>query len=803
MIGYYAQVAPALLPHVAGRAVTRKRWPDGVDAPPFFAKNMDPGAPSWVPRATLTHKRDSVTYPLVDSPAVLTWLAQSAALELHVPQWRVVQDGRGDRRAEPDRVVFDLDPGPGVGLVECAEVARILRQLLLDEGFPTYPVTSGSKGLHLYAAVDGSRSSDEVSDWAHGLAETVERERPDLVVSRMAKALRPGKVFIDWSQNNAAKTTIAPYSLRGRDHPTVAAPRTWDELDDPDLRHLDHLEVLDRLARDGDLLAALDGPVPATGGSAPASAARGRRDGDDGGGGDGGGGAKLDLYRAKRSADRTPEPVPERGDLPRGDDDTFVIQEHHATALHWDFRLERDGVLVSWALPRGIPTDTRHNRLAVHTEDHPLEYADFAGDIPEGEYGGGGVTIWDSGRYETEKWRDDEVIVVLHGRRATGRFALIRTRGSQWLMHRTRGQEDLPAVHVRPGGKFGDDRKIIQRSGGTAVPRPSGSRSRRPAALPEDVRPMLATAGSVDDVAGGGWRFEGKWDGFRAVAVVGDGPLRVVSRNDKPFLVTFPELKDLDRVLAGHVAVLDGEIVALDEAGRTDFASIQQRANLSRPADVRRAAQRVSVQYWVFDVLFLDGVPMLERPYDLRRQVLEALAPAGDVVRVPPQLDGDVEAALAHSRELRWEGVMAKRADSTYQPGRRSRDWLKIKNQRTQEVVVVGWRPGAGRREGGIGALLLAIPDGAGGLDYAGRVGTGFSDAVLADLLRRLTPLARRSSPVTTPLPTADVRDARWVEPELVGEVVFAEWTRDGILRQPSWRGLRPDKDPDQIVRES
>ncbi len=762
VIGYFAEVAPAMIPLVEGRPVTRKRWPNGVDTTPFFHKNIDKGTPAWIPRREISHSERTVTYPLIDSAATLAWLGQNAALELHVPQWRFNPDGSVGR---PDRAVFDLDPGPGVELAECAEVAKAIRCRLDDLALAAYPVTSGSKGMHLYVPLQGGQTSDEVSLFAKLLAETIERDLPELVVSRMSKALRPGKVFIDWSQNNANKTTIAPYSLRGKELPTVAAPRTWAELDEANLRHLDYREVLQRLR---------DGINPFDPLATPSIS------------------EKLAAYRSKRSADRTPEPVPPPtsaavGSSTRtGHDDTFVIQEHHATALHWDFRLEHGGVLVSWAVPRGIPTTTKQNRLAVQTEDHPLEYADFAGTIDPGEYGGGDVTLWDSGHYQLEKWRDGEVIVRLDGARATGRFALIRTKtgagpgvaakGNQWLMRRTKDQPDLEEVVPREGGKFGTDRRI---------------RHRPP---PTDLLPMLATAGTVTEVGSQNWRFEGKWDGVRAIVEVGDGHFRLVSRNGNDVTSAYPELREVATALAGHVVVLDGEIVALDSGGRSDFSLLQRRMKLTRPQEIQRVAAEVPVRLELFDILHLDGISLLRKTYDDRRRVLAALDPRGRTFSVPEALPGPANAALARSKELRWEGIVAKKGDSVYLPGRRSRTWVKIKNIRDQEVVIVGWRPGNGRRAGGIGALLLALPT-VDGFDFVGRVGTGFSDALLDDLLRILEPLARQTSPVTGPMPRTETVGVHWVRPVLVGEIGYSEWTPDRHLRHPVWRGLRTDKD--------
>ena len=814
IIGYFAEVAHVMIPHLAGRPVTRKRWPDGVSTTPFFHKNLDRGTPSWVSRQVIEHSDGPKAYPVVDSPATLAWLGQIAALELHVPQWRFEPDGGIGR---PDRLVFDLDPGPGVGLAECAEVARAVRRRLA--GLVVVPVTSGSKGIHLYSRLDGSLTSDEASLFAKQIAEAIEQDMPELVVSRMLKSLRPGKVFIDWSQNNGSKTTIGPYSLRGRDHPTVAAPRTWEELEDPALRHLQYTEVLALLAEAPDPMRGLEtgdcdgaehrggrGSRRRRSGSPPADGSKAVNPRVDAG-------SKLDTYRAKRSADRTPEPVPDSGPLPQGNDDTFVIQEHHARRLHYDFRLERDGVLVSWAVPKGLPTDSGQNRLAVHTEDHPLDYADFAGTIPQGEYGGGTVSIWDAGTYVTEKWRDDEVIVVLQGKRARGRYALIRTKDSSWLMHRMRSQQSQQSPphdsvdpgNGSPGGPAAEDGAIAGQGAGDGVrvsrADPSRRRKDPPAvrgdlpAPPTDLRPMLATTGTPQDISPDHpWRFEGKWDGIRALATVGPAGLTLHSRAGNDFTRSYTEVAELTELLDGHSAVLDGEIVVLDEAGITSFSRLQQRMNLAGARDIARMRREMPVQYWLFDVLWLDGVSLLRKRYDDRRRVLEALPLSGEVCRVPEQLGGSVEEALQGSVRRKWEGIVAKRADSQYMPGRRSRTWFKMKNFRTREVVVVGWRPGAGRREGSVGSLLVAVPDERGGLRYAGKVGTGFTDAVLDQLLAALKPLQRNRSAVVDTAPREDGVDAVWVEPSLVGEVRFADWTSERRLRAASWRGLRPDK---------
>ncbi|MGB9034219.1 MAG: non-homologous end-joining DNA ligase, partial [Paeniglutamicibacter sp.] len=431
VLAYYAQVAPVLVPQAARRPATRKRWVNGVGTEQepgkvFFRKDLEDSAPEWIPRATVRHKDHDNVYPLVDDEAVLAWLGQLAALEIHVPQWRF---GKDLEPANPDRMVLDLDPGPGVELAQCAQVALECRELLDSMGLASYPVTSGSKGIHIYAALDGSHTSDQVSDVARELARSLQREHPRTVVAEMKKSLREGKVFIDWSQNNAAKTTVCPYSLRGRTHPMVAAPRTWEEIADPGLGQLDYRQVLERVGRGLD-------PI------APLGLHAGKKPPD-----------RLEAYRSMRDAGLTPEPVPGPGRSPAaaGQSAGFVIQEHHARSRHWDFRLEHEGVLVSWAVPKGPPLRRGTQRLAVMTEDHPLEYAGFHGKIPAGQYGAGSVEIWDAGTCRIEKWEEgSEVVAVLEGKPEGGlggvprRYALIRTPslgdGKNWLLHLMKDQ---------------------------------------------------------------------------------------------------------------------------------------------------------------------------------------------------------------------------------------------------------------------------------------------------------------------------------------------------------------------------
>jgi bifunctional non-homologous end joining protein LigD len=450
----------------------------------------------------------------------------------------------------------------------------------------------------------------------------------------------------------------------------------------------------------------------------------------------------LDEYRRKRRAEKTPEPFGEAGEGSRGA--RFVIQRHAARRLHYDLRLERGGALASWAVPKGVPLRRGERHLAVHVEDHPLEYADFEGVIPAGEYGAGTVEIWDRGTYDLlEEKRDGGLTFRLRGERLDGVWTLVPARldgdPKNWLLLR----------------------KDAEDGGGLRY------------------RPMLAV--STDALPRGeGWTYEPKWDGYRAIVRVSGGDATLTSRNGNDLTERF---RDVARAAAAAVrssdAVLDGEICALDGSGRSRFSLLQEGAGTAALV--------------LFDLLELDSEPLLEQPLVERRRRLEELVGTSPGVLVSPHFD-DGDALLAAAREQELEGVVAKQLASPYRPGRRSPEWQKLKLRQTQEVVIAGYTRGQGRRAG-FGALVVGVHD-AGALRWAGNVGTGFSDAEIERLRGLLAPLERETSPFAEPpkMPRVRPSDVRWVEPRLVAEVEFAEWTHEGRLRAPSYLRLREDR---------
>ncbi|MGH3039200.1 MAG: DNA ligase D [Gaiellaceae bacterium] len=466
--------------------------------------------------------------------------------------------------------------------------------------------------------------------------------------------------------------------------------------------------------------------------------------------------ARLREYERKRTKGVTPEPF---GGRRRRAESIFVVQRHDARRLHYDFRLERNGALASWAVPKGIPLESGQRHLAVHVEDHPLDYATFEGEIPAGQYGAGTVEIWDRGTYElVEEKADGGLTVRLEGERLRGLWTLVPAKldGNEknWLLVRKRDEE-----------------------GSKARPR-------------REYSPMLATL--ADEVPGGsGWLYEVKWDGYRALASVTGGDVKLASRKGNDLTNRFAEVaRAISRAAKSPDCVLDGEVCALDEHGRSSFSVMQQGSG--------------PFVYYAFDVLEVDGEPVIDlRLTERRRRLASLLDRRGDTVRLSEAFD-DGDALYAAAVEQGLEGVIAKKADSRYLPGRRTSDWLKVKTHQEQEFVVAGYTKGKGRRAGRLGSLVLAVSRG-GELAYVGNVGTGFNEKEIDRLAKLLRALERPASPFpeVPKMPRVRKDDVVWVEPELVAEVEFAEWTHDDRLRAPVYKGLREDKDPAEVEREA
>ena len=484
---------------------------------------------------------------------------------------------------------------------------------------------------------------------------------------------------------------------------------------------------------------------------------------------------RTKTYSQKRRFDETPEPPSavegnvDPGTAPVGE--TFVIHQHHATRLHYDLRLEMlNGdmpVLVSWAVPRNLPWTPGEVHLAVHVEDHPFDYGSFSGTIPKGQYGAGEVRIFDNGTYEVLEQEAGKLTFRLNGTRMHGVWHLFKTR------------------------KKGEDTKdwlVRIREDERGDPDP----------LPE-LSPMLATAVKepFDDDR---WIFEPKWDGVRALATCSVEETMLVSRTRRDITKTYPEIAKLhDRVVAVD-AIVDGEIVAMHK-GRPSFERLQSRINLQNPHDVARAVKEIPVTFIAYDILYMDGRSLLKVPLEERKELLEAAIVPADWLQVSPHVEGEGTTLFEAAKAQQLEGIVAKKLGGTYRPGRRAKDWLKIKTVMDADLVIGGWSPGEGNRSSTFGALIVGAYEDD-GLRFVGSVGTGFDQKMLEDLLPRLKELETDDMPFAVDPRKAPggssfgkpIRNPHWVQPQLVAQVEFRELTSVGRLRAPSFKGLRPDK---------
>jgi bifunctional non-homologous end joining protein LigD len=528
----------------------------------------------------------------------------------------------------------------------------------------------------------------------------------------------------------------------------------------------------------------------------------------------------LEKYKRKRDFGLTPEPAGEVGPTaPPLGNRRFVVQRHRATRLHYDFRLEIDGVLMSWAVPKGPSLNPKDRRMAVHVEDHPLSYFDFEGVIPRGQYGGGDVIVWDWGTFEPEETDDPgkavskgELKLSLKGQKLRGRFTLVKTRSrdpseDSWLLIHKSDEHADPDWNVDDhprsvkSGRTNDEvltgMPALWDSSAPAAEAEIDLSAAREAQLPDFIEPMKATAIDkpfTDD----DWLFELKLDGYRVEAVVDDGRVRLWTRNRQDAATYFPDLAAAapSWIDAGQ-AIVDGEVVAVDDEGNPRFSLLQERAGPLRGRARRGSHELPPIVYYVFDLLHLGDRSLLDVPLEHRKRLLRSVLRDHPVVRYGSHVEEDGEAFLAAVAERGLEGMVAKLRGSPYEPGKRSRYWLKVKVRREQEVVVVGYEPGKGSHKD-LGALLVAVAEDT-GFRFVGEVGSGLDARSRRFWREELEAHALERPPVNNP---PRIRGARWSEPRLVARVEFTDWTADDLLRQPAYNGIDADRDPREVKRE-
>lgn len=768
LIGCYDNLAPFLLPYLRDRPLTLRRMPDGIDGPEFYEKQAPSHTPDWVPRAFIEGhgSRGHIDFLMAQDTASLLYVANLGCIEMHPMHARQSSFDR------PDYLFFDLDPFEPIEFSTVRRVATVIGEALERLGLSGVAKISGATGIVVYCPLDGRYGYEPVRAVVEKVCRIVHRAFPEATTLAPRIADRAGKVFLDYAMVSEGRNIASIYSMRPTPMATIGMPVTWQELRETDVTPNDFTiqTVWPRLEEFGDLFAPMHtagtpeghdlGPVlealgidlarfDAPNDTSPAVA------------------GSLDDYQRKRDFAVTAEPAGDAEPAPVAGDN-FMIHKHNARRLHYDLRLSRGGVLVSWAIPKGIPDEPNIRHLAVHVEDHPIEYASFEGTIPKGEYGAGESRIFDEGTYEVLEWIEGKKVTIrLRGSRVLGDYHLVRTRGNQWLIFRS--ARDAPAPTL---------------------------------ASPPKLEPMLATGGSgpFDDPA---FSFEVKWDGVRTLASIDRGEVRLTSRGGRDVTEVYPELNGIADQLIGKNALLDGEIVVLGDGGVPSFERIQRRFTTDRPS--AKDLVRDPIQFLVFDLLWFDGESLVERTYDERRALLERVLVGADHLQLSDRFPGSSGLTLFEAVASRgMEGLIAKRLDSTYLPGRRSKDWLKVKARRELDAVVIGWSPGAGSREGSVRSLLVATPDGEdGALRFAGHVGTGFTQQTAAALARALAPQERSDPPLPIPNDAPVDAGTRWVTPSLVIAVEYLEFTSQHRLRAASFKGIRADRSPEDLEPES
>lgn len=738
VIEYYLKIAPTILNHIKGRALTMIRFPDGIHGESFYQKNRPGWAPDWIEFETLGSVEKD--YIIATEPALLVWLANLAGLELHQLH------SRSPHFDKPDYMVFDLDPPENYLFTNLIPLAKELKDHIETYGYTTFVKTTGGKGLHICCPLSAKQNFSEVFDAAQEIARPfVERFSGDTTL-HIKKDARKGRVLVDIYRIRSGQSIVSPYSLRGRVGAPISMPLTWEELEGVKKPAQFNIHnAVDKVLQDGDAWEGMDAYAVELHTHRKAKATKAKKlpvskkhktpE-------------QLETYKQKRDFEKTPEPA---GKPLPGGNNNFVVHRHHASHLHYDLRLEQDGVLKSWAVPKGLPPRPGIKRLAVQTEDHPMEYLKFDGRIPKGQYGAGEMWIYALGKYQITKEKKDGFYFRLSSKEMTGEYRMHKTKGKEFLLERV----DEPQLdYVR---KF--------------------------------VEPMLSE--NVDKPPKGDeYIYEVKWDGIRALISYEDGKVSLHTRNRNDVTAKFPELLDGEKAFRATNALFDAEIVSLDDAGKPMFKKVIHRMMTSGESNIQKQSKTSPCFCYIFDCLYLDGRSLVNEPLTKRREFLKDAVRADTPYRVSEFVE-DGMALFEAAREHGLEGIMAKKRDSKYLSGKRSDYWFKVKIRQTREVFVIGYTKGKGDRSATFGALHIAEQVG-NELHYRGKVGTGFDDATIKDILKLLKQVDEIKKPDVVGT-VFDPKVSVWLEPRVVAEVSYSKLTPDKMFREPVFMKLRVD----------
>jgi bifunctional non-homologous end joining protein LigD len=737
IIEYYLKIAPTILNHIKGRALTLIRFPDGIHGESFYQKNRPEWAPDWIEFATLG--KEEKDYILATEPALLVWLANLAGLELHQLHSRKPDFDK------PDYMVFDLDPPEGYDFKKIIPIAFDLKAHIETFGYTTFVKTTGGKGIHICCPLEPRQGFSEVFDAAQLIAQPFVERRPNDTTLHIKKDARKGRVLVDIYRIRSGQSIVSAYSLRGRVGAPVSMPLTWDELSTlskPSVYNIRN--AVEKVLKDGDAWESMGAyavelhthrKTQVAAKKLPANKKHKSPE-------------QLETYKKKRDFEKTPEPA---GELLAAGNNNFVVHRHHASHLHYDLRLEQEGVLKSWAVPRGLPPRPGIKRLAVQTEDHPLEYLKFDGKIPKGQYGAGEMWIYALGKYQITKEKKDGFYFRLTSKEMTGEYRMHRTKEKEFLLERV------------------DDPQIDW--------------------LNKFTEPMLSELADVVP-KGDDYIFEMKWDGIRALITYEEGKMKILTRNQLDVTAQFPELHQGEKAFRVTNAVFDAEIVSLDNEGKPVFKKVINRMAARGETNILKQSKSNPCHCYVFDCLYLDGRSLINEPLTKRKEWLKDAIRFDTPYRVSEFME-DGDSLFEAAREHGLEGIMAKKRDSKYLPGKRNDCWLKIKVRQSSEAVIIGFTKGKGDRGQTFGALHIAEKVGE-EFHYRGKVGTGFDDATIKEVLKALNEIKTLKS-IDVVGELLDKKTSTWIEPKLIVEVSYSKLTPDKMFREPVFIRLRPD----------
>lgn len=731
VIQYYINIAPKILSYIKNRPLTLIRFPDGIDKNQFYAKTMPEWTPDWIDNIDITHSKESITYIVAQGPASVAWLANLAALELHPMQMTK------DALEFPDHYVFDLDPPEDGDFEVVKEIALKLKDHIESYNHVPFIKTSGSKGLHIYVPIEKTVSHEEMTDEVKRIAKKFVAKNPLISTLAMSKEKRKGRTLIDIFRNHKSHTTVAPYSLRGKGGAPISFPIPWSLVSElkssKDINIRNYNDYLEQY--DDPWSSFYKSAKPLHNHQSPKEVDPQIAD-------------KLESYMAKRNLETSPEPgiepFPSSGNQ-------FCIQLHDAQNLHYDLRLEKEGVLMSWAIPKGLPFQKGVKRLAIRTEDHPMKYLTFEGVIPKGAYGAGEMWVFTKGTVEWIEQKDSKYQFKLVSPHFTRSYKLFKTKNQQWL--------------IELDENF-DFEKIEM-----------------------PISPMLAGVRKEVPI-GNQYIYEIKWDGIRCIIHLQDEKVTIYSRSGRDISSQFPELLDHE-IFEVESGIFDGEIVSLDEQGRPVFSQVISRMHTLGDKKIASLSQKYPVVSYLFDCIMLDGKYVNMEPLSRRQAWLKASLKNGKAYRMSEAIT-DGQGLFEATKGMDLEGIMAKDKNASYNIGERSEAWLKVKHRNIDLCFIAGYTVGQGDRSELFGALHLLKSQEDGSLVYMGKVGTGFDSNKMRSLLQLFKPYIVEHK--AFPEATDDDRSSIWLQPVVRCEVQYASLASSGVYREPVFKKLIDNK---------